>query len=417
MKSIAARKGELNLDHLPGHGRTEGSRTEEEGEDDSSSDDTSGDDTDDSSSDDADDISSYDVDDTPTNETQLDTPPVTSTGVVHDGWEQLRTENGSIYYENTKTNETQWDAPPGFPPGVVHDGWEQLRTENGSIYYENATTNETQWDAPPGFPPGVVDDTAGGDSGNTKNGGGDNGRTQSARGPLDLTMTSYQKMYLLYKFSDDRMKPVLNKQKLVKKSPVDNDVVDKKDFKSLIKQVIVFMKDKRTKRLPFLKTPIEPLFYAIRHYKQSIGETYTISNHMDYMRDYHNCDSMVYVPFVLNKGSTRANGINAKGFVKADTSIGVLIQNAKHNESMLIKLLKANYDTEWNAYLTYLPTLFTVKTQMNTSVPGYKVADVEFKRHYQTAHRQGKGKLNKDFIIYLVNFKRWKFNKSNTLDC
>ena len=243
-------------------------------------------------------------------------------------------------------------------------------------------------------------------------------------------MTPYQKMYLLHKFTVD----TADKQRISSSStktssppakkptpspPQSKDKpskkVEKDELKAIVKETISFMKNKRTPKLSFMQTPIEPLYYAIRHYKSAQGKTYTILDHMNLMKRYHNCD-MVYVPFVLNKGSTRAPGINSRGFVQKDSVIGQMIQNVQDNEHMLIKVLKGHYEAEWTEYLSYLPVLFMEKSQMNTAVPGYKVADAEFERHYKTAYRQAKEKRNREFIIYLVNYRRWKFNKSSHSD-
>ncbi|EER18420.1 hypothetical protein Pmar_PMAR005331 [Perkinsus marinus ATCC 50983] len=70
---------------------------------------------------------------------------------VAEGWEELRTEDGTPYYHNKATGHTQWEKPTGSSlPG----GWQEFRADDGSSYYYNEATGVTQWERPGTLPEG-----------------------------------------------------------------------------------------------------------------------------------------------------------------------------------------------------------------------------------------------------------------------
>ena len=98
-------------------------------------------------------------------------------------WEQLKDEEGNVYYYNSQTEVTQWDKPEDFDESattaaVVADaaspkpeaaakesdakapaktsGWEKLQDDDGNVYYYNSQTEVTQWEAPDGFDESAV---------------------------------------------------------------------------------------------------------------------------------------------------------------------------------------------------------------------------------------------------------------------
>ena len=78
--------------------------------------------------------------------------PAAATSSVPAGWEELYTDDGTVYYYNSSTGETQWEMPSGGGGGGggVPAGWEELYTDDGTVYYYNSSTGETQWEAPSG---------------------------------------------------------------------------------------------------------------------------------------------------------------------------------------------------------------------------------------------------------------------------
>ncbi|KAI5966871.1 PRP40 [Candida pseudojiufengensis] len=64
-------------------------------------------------------------------------------------WEELKTDDGQIYYHNTKTHETQWTLPEGEELIKSSSSiWEEYKTDDGKVYYYNTITQETSWDKP-----------------------------------------------------------------------------------------------------------------------------------------------------------------------------------------------------------------------------------------------------------------------------
>ncbi|KAI5954838.1 PRP40 [Candida theae] len=71
-------------------------------------------------------------------------------------WEQLKTEDGQVYYYNKETEETSWTLPEGEEASVSSSGWQEYTTDDGKTYYYNESTGETTWDKPDGFVEGTL---------------------------------------------------------------------------------------------------------------------------------------------------------------------------------------------------------------------------------------------------------------------
>jgi hypothetical protein len=67
-----------------------------------------------------------------------------------EGWEELKTPEGEIYYGSLYSDETTWDRPtaPAKKPAPLPEGWEELKTPEGEIYYGSLYSDETTWDLP-----------------------------------------------------------------------------------------------------------------------------------------------------------------------------------------------------------------------------------------------------------------------------
>lgn len=61
-------------------------------------------------------------------------------------WEQLKTDDGQVYYYNKETLETSWTLPEGEEATVPT--WQEYTTNDGKTYYYNESTGETTWDKP-----------------------------------------------------------------------------------------------------------------------------------------------------------------------------------------------------------------------------------------------------------------------------
>jgi pre-mRNA-processing factor 40 len=77
-------------------------------------------------------------------------------------WEEVKTDEGEIYYYNPETGATQWEKPAGFvggsapaapaAPAKPKSDWTKIKDEeSGDYYYYNEKTQVTQWEAPPGW--------------------------------------------------------------------------------------------------------------------------------------------------------------------------------------------------------------------------------------------------------------------------
>ena len=140
------------------------------------------------------------------------TVPPAPAGALPDGWKEMRSADGRIYFEDTRTGHTQWERPPNPPPpqipaqipaigsaahtnslvpggrnglgyqkpdaagsfdtykpppfpvhvapssaGTVPPaaaaalpvGWKEMRSADGRIYFEDTRTGHTQWERPP----------------------------------------------------------------------------------------------------------------------------------------------------------------------------------------------------------------------------------------------------------------------------
>ncbi len=75
------------------------------------------------------------------------------TALLPQGWLEMRTAEGEMYYYNAEKNLTQWERPrpPGLPAvaGPLPEGWAAaLDVETGEPYYFCEATGEVQWDRP-----------------------------------------------------------------------------------------------------------------------------------------------------------------------------------------------------------------------------------------------------------------------------
>lgn len=59
-------------------------------------------------------------------------------------WEQVKDDQGRVYYYNSETQETSWENPEASNSLV----WKTYTTEDGKEYYYNESTGETTWDKP-----------------------------------------------------------------------------------------------------------------------------------------------------------------------------------------------------------------------------------------------------------------------------
>eukprot|EP00903_Cladosiphon_okamuranus_P005757 g5709.t2 len=74
-----------------------------------------------------------------------------------EGWMELKTPEGKLYYQNSITKTTQW-ARPSLPKAgasqhnaAAEAGWEKVMTEDGRPYYQNTITKKTSWLPPEGW--------------------------------------------------------------------------------------------------------------------------------------------------------------------------------------------------------------------------------------------------------------------------
>lgn len=59
-------------------------------------------------------------------------------------WEQVKDDQGRVYYYNSVTQETSWENPEASNSLA----WKTYTTDDGKEYYYNETTGETTWDKP-----------------------------------------------------------------------------------------------------------------------------------------------------------------------------------------------------------------------------------------------------------------------------
>lgn len=59
-------------------------------------------------------------------------------------WEQVKDDQGRIYYYNRETQETSWENPEA----LTSLKWKTYTTDDGKEYYYNEETGETTWDKP-----------------------------------------------------------------------------------------------------------------------------------------------------------------------------------------------------------------------------------------------------------------------------
>eukprot|EP00752_Nemacystus_decipiens_P003934 g3602.t1 len=99
--------------------------------------------------------------------------PVVDVNALPEGWMELKTPEGKVYYQNSISKTTQWARPA--PPkadttatqlntanhnstrsapaggGAVEAGWEKVMTGDGRPYYQNTLTKKTSWLPPEGW--------------------------------------------------------------------------------------------------------------------------------------------------------------------------------------------------------------------------------------------------------------------------
>lgn len=59
-------------------------------------------------------------------------------------WEQVKDDQGRVYYYNSETQETSWENPEASNSLL----WKTYTTDDGKEYYYNESTGETTWDKP-----------------------------------------------------------------------------------------------------------------------------------------------------------------------------------------------------------------------------------------------------------------------------
>ena len=65
------------------------------------------------------------------------------------GWRELRTPDGKVYYNHMTTKTTQWTRPTIEAVELpLQDGWREVHTPDGKVYYFHAATQMTQWTRP-----------------------------------------------------------------------------------------------------------------------------------------------------------------------------------------------------------------------------------------------------------------------------
>ena len=219
-------------------------------------------------------------------------------------------------------------------------------------------------------------------------------------------LKQHQKIYLLYKFANT----INNK---IEKPHVVGVGQDK--LKILLQHAITFYKTFDTLVKFHDTSAIEPLYYAIHYYYKSNGKEYTIKDHMVFMSEYNNCPTMIYNPYVMNKGVKKVKDTSYRGFVKKNSVIGKLIASKMDDITALDSALKSHYKDEYAAYVSLIPKLFIKENLYNSAVVGTPSKVKEFTRHYAPGYNSAQSTVNKKYVIYLSHFKRWKFHKSSNI--